>query len=538
MQKICPFLVAVVLGLTTASANITLPPLISDNMLLQCPQAALWGRADPSESITVEFGGIVAKTTADKEGRWRVKLDGLKPGSTGSIIFSGKNMLTIQNVAAGDVWVGSGQSNMVMNISKSKDCYYGGVLNEGQEIAAANFPDVRMFIVRNGGSETPVEDADGRGEVCTPDNLPHWSATGYFFSRQLHQDLGIPIGMVLAASGGSSCQAWTPTEVLQADPEFRDRYYAPRKGELAEYPQRKEKYDAWKASVETAKASGQPIPLQPERPEPPGGGCYSPSILFNGMLSGVIPYSIKGIIWYQGENNIGDSIGYRRLLPAMIASWRKALGQPELPFCIVQLASWRARHPDPTDSHIANLREAQGETSINGTAAGMAVAIDIGNEKNVHPANKQEVGRRLALIAEAKIYGKSLVCSGPSFDAAVFGKDGVTISYKPGTAPGLATKGGGPIKGFAIAGEDKKFVWADAKIIPGNSGAKEAESTLLLSSPQVAKPVAVRYAWADNPEVNLVNQAGLPAVPFRTDHWPQVAPLPPGLPSAIKTHPN
>ena len=232
------------------------------------------------------------------------------------------------------------------------------------------------------------------------------------------------------------------------------------------------------------------------------------------MIAGLTKYPIKGAVWYQGETDRVDPSRYRRMLPAMIAAWRKAWGQNDFPFYIVQLANYGEQWPYPTSSGFAEVREAHREAALSVPNSGLAVTIDLGEAKNIHPANKQEVGRRLALVAEAKTYGRDVVCSGPSFASAQFDAGNVRIIFRPGTALGLTPQDGGPIKGFAIAGEDKKFVWAEAKILPGGSVSKETDGTIVLSSPQVAKPVAVRYGWADNPQVNLVNQAGLPAVPF------------------------
>lgn len=462
------------LAFTAASADVTLPPLFSDNLLLQQPRSAVWGKADPGEKVTVTLGKTSAKATAEADGKWRAELAGLKPGLAGDLTVAGKNTLTVRNVAVGDVWVGSGQSNMEMTVVSGTWCKYGGALDAAREAAEADYPALRMFITVKKGEPQPMENVEGRWEVCTPENLPHWSAAGYFFARQLHRDLGgLPIGLIQSSVGGSACQSWTPDAAVKADPELNQFY--PRRGGL-----------------------------------------------YNGMIAGLTPFPVKGVIWYQGEANVGvqrvgDSTYYRRLLPAMIDAWRKAWNRPDLPFYIVQLANWRAQNPEPADSLWADLREAQREIANKIPDTGLAVAIDIGDEKNIHPANKQEVGRRLALVAEAKTYGKPVESSGPAFEAARFDGAQVRVRFRPGTAAGLHTKGNAPVKAFAIAGEDRKFYWAQAQIISGSEG----DASLALTSPRVAKPVAVRYAWANNPEVNLVNRAGLPAVPFRTDDWPQ-----------------
>ena len=548
MKKL--LLLQLLLVCTVVRADITLPPLISDDMLLQRSQAAVWGKADPNETVVVELGGISAKATADKDGSWRVKLNGLNPGLAGTMTIAGKNTITLQNVTVGDVWVCSGQSNMSMWVGPvtTPGAWrgYKGVVNFEKEISSAQFPQIRMFQAVPTMSETPVDEVQGQWKVCTPENVKTWSAVGYFFARQLHQDLGIPIGMIHSSWGGTSAQDWTPSAVIEGDPALKEAYFDPWQTAVASYPAQHEAYEkalpAWREAVAAAKQAGTAIPREPYKPlepfkpgmEQPGhfptpAVLDTPGAIYNAMISGATKYPIKGAIWFQGESNSWDKIPcYDRLISAMVDSWRKAWGQGDFPFYIVQLANYQARRPEPADSNFALLRDFQRKISLVVPNSGLAVAIDIGDEKDIHPANKQEVGRRLALVAEAKTYGKNLVYSGPFFDSAEFDAAKAKITFKPGSALGLKTQDGGPIKGFALAGEDKKFAWAEAQIVAVGPGAEE---TLVLSSAQIPKPVAVRYAWASNPEVNLVNNAGLPAVPFRTDDWPKtessaVAPAP------------
>ncbi len=550
MKKTILLVVPLALALSGARGDVTLPPLISDNMLLESTKAVVWGKADPGEKVTVKLGKSEAHATADKDGRWSVKLLGLQPGTPGELTVSGKNNLTVKNVAVGDVWVCSGQSNMEMTL-KCGHHPSGGVANFDQEIAAANHPDIRMFTVPKKASETPVEDLEGKWEVCTPDVVAKWSAVGYFFGRKLNQDLKLPIGLIHTSWGGTPAQSWTPSDVIQADPEFKTVYWEPRQKELSNIVELKAKYNnetlpAWQAKADQAKAAGLPVP---GRPRPPYGPNEGPTVsaLYNKMIHGATPYGIKGAIWYQGEANAGglDADRYSRLLPAMITSWRKAWNQPDFPFYIVQLANFQAPTPDPVDNSWAHLRESQRLVAETLPHTGLAVTIDIGEEKSIHPANKQDVGIRLALAAEAQTYGKKIVYSGPAFAKVQFEGNTAKISFKPGTAAGLKTTDGTPVKSFAIAGEDKKFVWAEAKIetpAPAEKakGKKKAEAQaaapaepiLVLSAPGVDKPVAIRYAWAINPPVNLVNEAGLPAVPFRTDNWPLAQPTPAPKPSA------
>jgi sialate O-acetylesterase len=528
-----PLLFLLVLSaLSAAHGNVTLPPLISDNMLLQNSKAAVWGKANPGEKITAKLGKISAQTTAGKDGKWRVMLEGLTAGIAGDLTVSGNNTLTVKNVAVGDVWFCSGQSNMEFPIVRG--------LNAPEEIASASFPNIRMFTVERKPSDTPIEEVGGHWDVCIPQTVPKWSAVGYFFGRKLHHDLGIPIGLIHSSWGGTPAQAWTPESVLQANAELDKAYNDSWKARLVSYPADKENYDmtilpAWRAAADAAKAAGNPIPRQPAPPKGIGP-WFAPGALYNGMILGATAYSIKGVIWYQGEANVGDAVHYRALLPAMVGAWREAWGQ-DFPFLIVQIANNLARRDQPGDSNWADLRDSQRLVSLTLNNSALAVALDLGEAENVHFKNKQEVGRRLALAAEAKVYGKELISSGPQFDKALFEGGRVTITFKPGTAPGLMTTDGQAIKGFALAGDDRKFVWADARIVAPTAGEKDAgkfttkaksltnpaepEPVLLISSPAVAKPVAVRYAWANNPEVNLVNKDGLPASSFRSDDWPQ-----------------
>ena len=519
--------------------DITLPPLVSDNLLLQRSHAAVWGKADPGEKIAIRFGGAEAKVTADAIGRWRVILDGLQPGLKGTMTVSGKNTLNIRNVAVGDVWVCSGQSNMEMMVGPLTTGAwrgYKGVVHFEKEIADAQFPQIRLFHVVKRTSETPVEEVEGKWEVCTPETVKDWSAVGYFFARQLHQDVGVPVGLIHASWGGTFGQCWTPSETVQSDPDLKKAYYTPWLADVAKYPAVKERYEketlpAWKIVADAARKAGKRGPLKPEPPLDPrtNVGMHAPApgpgLLYNAMISGATKYPIKGAIWYQGESNVWEPIvAYDRLIPTMVAAWRKAWDQGEFPFYIVQLANWKSRRPEPADSKFAAFRDVQRQIASIISHSGLAVCIDVGDETDIHFPNKQEVGRRLALLAEARTYGKSIVGSGPFFVAARFNNATVTISFQPGTATVIASKDGGPVKGFAIAGEDRKFVWADAQIVNGASNEKEREPVIVLKAPQIAKPIAVRYAWANNPEVNLVNSAGLPAVPFRTDEWPQKEP--------------
>ncbi len=485
-------------------ADVKLPALISDNMvLMQDTPANVWGWADPQEAVTVKFGEQSAQAVAGADGRWSAKLDGLKPTTTGEMTVAGKNMVTIKNVAVGEVWVGSGQSNMEMAV--------GGVQNAKEEIESANFPAIRMFNVQRTAKSEPQTEVAGKWQVCTPQNTPGFSAVAYFFGRHLHQTLGVPIGLIHSSWGGTPAEFWTPTPVLAADPDFSGimkSWQQTKEG----YPAAKAKFDEalakWDAAAEQAKSEGKPAP---SRPQPPRGGddFGSPGCLYNAMIAPLLPYTIRGVIWYQGESNASAAELYQKLFPTLIVSWREKWGLGEMPFLFVQLANFKARSETPSDSQWAHLREAQTMT-LQLAHTGMAVAIDIGDADDIHPKIKQDVGKRLALQALATVYYQDAEFSGPLYSSAQEEEGKIRLSFRH--ADGLKAADGGKLRGFAIAGEDRKFVWADAEIQGDH---------IVVQSAQVPKPAAVRYAWADNPECNLVNTTGLPASPFRTDEWPR-----------------
>jgi len=510
---------AAFLGITvSALADVKLPALISDNMvLLQDSKANVWGTADPGEKVTVTLGDKTAATRADDAGKWRVKLEGLAPSSGKDMTVVGKNTITVENVAVGEVWVASGQSNMEFGVKSAK--------NSEQEMASAKFPDIRVFTVAKKGSKTPLDDCTGKWEIATPENAGHFSAVGYFFVRELHQKLKQPVGLIHTSWGGTPVETWIPESGMQSNAAFGNHW----KKKMAAYPAAKTEYDkqiaALKEVAEKAKAEGKPAPRLPRAPDGPDSLNAAPSGLYNGMIAPVAPYTIRGAIWYQGEsnagpNNRGNMDLYGQLFPTMILSWRyefaKAQDVPreesEFPFLFVQLANFHPRHDEPTDSYWAQIREAQLGT-LEVPRTGMAVAIDVGEANDIHPKNKQEVGRRLSLCALAQVYFNEMEFSGPLYGGMQIEEGKVRLNMS--NAQELKTIDGGPIKGFALAGEDKKFHWAKAEI---------EHDHILVSCPEVPNPVAIRYGWADNPEMNLVNGAGLPASPFRSDKWKQEPP--------------
>ena len=621
--------------------------LFSDNTILQRDiPVPVWGWAKPGENITVSMQGKTATAVADPDGKWLVKIGPFAVGGPYTLSVTGPQTVTVNNVFMGDVWICSGQSNMEMGI---------GVANNAQEeIAKADFPQIHLYTVPKVVAIEPKTQVNAQWQVCNPGTVGAggwggFSAAGYFFGRQLHQDMKVPIGLIHTSWGGTIAEAWTSASALKAMPDFADavaqiEQQAANKGnpltsmdeQMAAWWKKNDpgsaegweapgyKPAAWKTmNLPTLwEAAGLPgfdgvvwfrkevdVPAgwtgkelvlhlgpiddrdttwfngvkvgnkdvynEPRDYKVPGsavkggkmvisirvldtgggGGIYgqpdqmklenpadnqtapislagpwlyqdsSPlakmsnvpqvagndpnvtTVLYNGMIAPLLPYAIKGAIWYQGESNAGRAMQYRTLLPVMIKDWRARFGVGDFPFFIVQLASFMAVNQNPEESQWAELREAQTLTAQNLPNVGLGLAIDIGDAQDIHPKNKQEVGRRLALAAEAIAYGQKIEYSGPVYKAMEIKGASIRLTFDH-IGGGLVAKDGDKLKGFAIAGEDKKFVWADA-VIDGDA--------IVVSSPTVAAPTAARYAWANNPICNLYNKANLPAVPFRTD---------------------
>ncbi len=512
------FVVGLMLTSHPLLAEVTLPSMFSDNMVLQREaKISVWGKASPGEAVSVTLGGQHKSTKADDHGAWKVALDALEAGGPFEIKVEGGNAITIHNVLVGEVWVCSGQSNMAWTVNQSSDAK--------REIAAADHPKIRLFTVPNTTSSRPRDAVVGKWDECSPKSVPDFSAVAYFFGRELHEKLDVPIGLIETAWGGTPAESWTTRETMESDPELKviversDKSVSAHGDALRKYVQ---DFTSWIEAAEKADAAGEPLPPPPAVPGDPRVNPHRPSVLYNAMVAPLVPYAIRGAIWYQGESNAGRAYQYRTLFPSMIRDWRRVWGQGDFPFLFVQLANFEAHRPgdpgaprdpnaEPGESAWAELREAQLMTlALPNT--GMAVIIDIGDRYDIHPKNKQDVGRRLALAALAGTYGKELVHSGPMYDSVKFEDGRAQLTFKH-VGGGLVAKGGSELKGFAIAGEDRKFVWAEAKI----EGDK-----VVVSSDKVKRPVAVRYAWANDPACNLFNQAGLPASSFRTDDWPGV----------------
>ncbi|WP_207434577.1 sialate O-acetylesterase [Sabulibacter ruber] len=641
-----------------AQAKVTLPAVFSSHMVLQQKdKVPFHGTAAAGKTVTVSPSWNKKKytTQADKNGNWQVTVPTPAAGRGFTISFNDGEELTLTNVAAGEVWVASGQSNMEMWPTGM----FGDIRNAPQEIAAANYPDIRLLQVDKNSSFSPLKDAQvstGGWQVCTPEAMQKFSAVAYFFGRELHKNLNVPIGIINTSWGGTIAEAWTSGSSLKSMPEFASKVEDIEKvastGKtqetiLADYQQAQLDFRklinskdagyaqgraAWAATdlntsswnqikvpglwenqglpgfdgilwvrrtvtvpaswagkeltislgpvdddeitffngeqvgategwdkprlykvpahlvkagenvvtvrvsdkengggiygnaqeIYLANAAGEKEPLTGDWKYKPGVrlaelpaaptnplGPNQPTVLYNAMVYPFTSVPVKGVIWYQGESNAGRAYQYRTLFPTLINDWRKSWNRPALPFYFVQLANFMAPTSEPVDSDWAELREAQLMT-LKLPHTGMAVAIDLGEEKDIHPKNKQDVGYRLALAALAQTYGKKIPFSGPLYQSMKTEGNSIRLTFQH-TNGGLQAKDGKPLTGFAIAGADKKYYWADAKIV-GNE--------VVVTSPKVPNPVAVRYGWANNPSVNLYNGAGLPASPFRTDTWP------------------
>jgi sialate O-acetylesterase len=547
----------------SAWADVRVPAMFSDHMVLQRDsRAAVWGWADAGEAVTVTFGGRSMKTTADGNGKWRVELGRMAANAAGqTLTVAGKNTVQFSDVLVGDVWVCSGQSNMGIQV--------GETWNAADVLPKTSDASLRLLRLSASTSLKPLDDVKpssgkGRGWVVSePDSAKVFTAVGYFFGKELRRDLGIPIGLIESDQGGSMAQLWTSVDAIEknvdADPEFKD-WLVKRQAVVDAYPEKMKEYvpamaaydqamkhwwndvqntpDAiakrahWDIDNKKARAEGKPpLPrLQPSEPRPtppvaPDGGPYSNFMvgtLYNAMIAPLTPYSIKGITWYQGESNDKNAKQYGVLFPIMIKDWRAHWGERDIPFLFVQLPNINkpATEPVATKGFWAGMREAQ-EEALKLPMTGMATTIDVGDPYDVHGKDKFDVGYRLGLVGRHVAYGEKFVWRGPVYESMKVKKGSIEITFDnvggglvigaapwtPANKPAVLES---ELKGFAIAGDDRVWYYADARIV-----GKKVE----LSSKDVAHPVAVRYGWADNPPCNLYNVEKLPATPFRTDRW-------------------
>lgn len=491
-------------------------------MLQRDKPLPVWGRADAGEKITVNFHGQTGATTATGDGRWIVFLNALPADAVGTdLVVTGKNTVTLTDIVVGEVWLCSGQSNMEFTVRQAA--------NADSEIAAAKFPLIRHVKIGRTVAATPADSVATTGWLsATVENAGSFSAIGYFFAREIFQKLGVPIGLVNSSWGGTPIESWMSPAALANSPN------ATLVGErwaqvLADYPAKKTKFDAeliaWTTAETVAKAAPGPVAARagaknpapaphvlflkanpkPRAPRGPGDS-WTPAGLFNGMINPLLPYAIRGALWYQGESNTDRAAEYPANFTAMITAWRDHFGQGDFPFYFVQLANFKAAS-EAAPNQWPLLREAQ-TRALSLPNTGQAIAIDLGNPDDIHPVNKQEVGRRLALLAKSRVYGITTDDTGPTFAGATREGAAMRVTFTHASA-GL-TAYAKPVQSLELAGANRIFFPATARI---------ERDTLLVAAPEVKEPVAVRYAWKNSPDANVYNGAGLPAGPFRSDDW-------------------
>lgn len=508
-----PSLVALVLCVGLAGvgrAEVKLPAVFGSHMVLQRDlPVPVWGWAAPGEAVKVTFRDQTQSATAGDDGKWSVKLTALSVGEPGTLTVQGNNTITLEDVLVGEVWICSGQSNMEWSTNAS--------LDPDLESAAANYPQMRLFHVPRATTPEPQSDTTAEWKVCSPETCGGFSAVGYYFGRQLHQVLGVPVGIINSSWGGTRAEAWTSPAAMAARSELKPILDEWQRQESEWNPDKaKADYEAamtrWEAAVAKARDEKKQPPNKPQPATDPRLSHNRHTNLYNGMIAPLVPFAIRGAIWYQGESNASRAYQYRVLMPTMIRSWRDAWKQGDFAFYQVQLADFREIKADPGESDWAELREAQMLACDAEPNVGAACITDLGAIKDIHPKNKQDVAKRLARLALVDQYGFAgkLNRNGPTYKSLDIVGGKCTIHFDNGGA-NLISYYNEPLTGFAIAGADKRWVWGEAKITGPN--------TVEVSHPEVLEPVAVRYNWADNPQGNLYNATYLPAYPFRSDDW-------------------
>ncbi|MCC7474716.1 MAG: sialate O-acetylesterase [Pirellulales bacterium] len=494
-------------------ADVTLPAMFTDHAVLQRDmRVPVWGWASPGEEVHVALAGQTLKTKADDHGKWQVTLEPLALGKPLRLVVEGKNRLEVNDIVVGEVWLCSGQSNMELAVS--------AVTNGDLAIAGSENNQIRLIRSKGPACQRPAKDFAGEWQLCSPGSVAGFSAVGYFFGRELNEQLDVPIGLIDNSWGGSACEAWVRRERLEEANVYSDL--------LKKWDKLAQGFDeeAWNSTLATwlrevaeARSGGKPVPPGPKPANHQGMSHHRPANLYNGRLAPVMPYAIRGAIWYQGETNAGRAYQYRELFPLMIESWRKEWNQGDFPFYWVQLADFRAEQAAPGESTWAELREAQTWTQDKLPNTGEAVIIDLGESADIHPRKKLDVGLRLARWALARDYGKTIEHESPRYES-MRQKDGKIVLKFQHVGRGLqvvdakdpaAQKSAA---GFAIAGADHQWHWAKANITKRDE--------IEVWSDDVKEPVAVRYAWAENPVCNVFTESFLPLTPFRTDDWPGI----------------
>jgi len=501
------FLIITLVAAGVTYADVHLPDVIGSSMVLQQKQAIpVWGTAEPGEAVTVSFGGQKKTVVAAANGKWRVDLGKFSANLTPqTMTIAGRNKIELTNILVGEVWLVSGQSNMQRLLRET---------DNGEAVqAAANHPNIRLFNVSRDVAFKKKAGKLGEWASCSRESVKEFSAAGYYFGVELERELKVPIGLINSSYGGSQAEAWTPVAYLNASPDLKptvDRtqiWAAEREKVRVDYAEAIKK---WREDQDKAKAAGAKPSPSPGVPDALRDYRIASSI-YDGMIEPLIPFAIRGAAWYQGESNEARAEQYNLLLPSMIRAWRERWSQRDLPFGIIQLPNYRGVKTEPEDAPWSFIREAERRTSLNTPRTGLIVTIDIGEAGDIHPKNKLDVGKRMAVWALKDVYGRKLVSSPVLKKSEIRGGKIVLTFDEFGS--GLRLKDGDKLEEFAIAGADKKWIWAEAKIVGKNK--------VEVWSSYVASPVAVRYAFNSNPKhPNLTNASGLPASPFRTDDWP------------------
>lgn len=483
-----------------AFAEVQVSALFSDHMVLQQGQEVpVWGTADPNEAVSVSVAGKELATTADKTGNWMVRFSDLSSQQPTTMTIKASNTITINDVLIGEVWLGSGQSNMAMTVSRCKDFE--------SEKTKADLPNIRMFVERSGSAKTASSKSNGKWVVCEPSTVGTFSGTLFFFGRQLHKELKVPVGLINSSVGGTPIESWIDSEAQKATKELLPMIRPlmkkmPEDFLKAEAKKYQQQLERWKGQVKTAKEAGKKSPRRPRDPAEVRERKRNIGGLFNGKIAPLIPYAIRGAIWYQGEANSTTEKAkfYQYQLPLLVTDWRERWGY-DFPFAWAQLPNFVGNGRDwPT------VRQAMLKT-LELPKTGMGINIDIGDAKDIHPKNKQDVGLRLSYWALGTVYGKEVpAISGPLPNGHQIADGKVTLNFKH--AQGLKTSDASEPTGFEIQDADGNWHAADAKI-NGQS--------VTVSHAEIDSPKAARYAWENDPKCNLVNGAGLPASPMTTE---------------------
>lgn len=495
-----------------ALAEVTLPSIFTDHSVLQRDKPIrVWGWAAPGKQVSVAIDSATKSGRAGKDGKWQLDLPALKAGGPHTLraTEADGNSVTVKDIYIGEVWLCSGQSNMAMTVSRAA--------RPEEEAAAANLPLIRMFKVASGPSPKLADRCQGSWVVCRSDVVGGFSATAYFFGKQLHKELRVPIGLINSSVGGTSIESWTSMSAQNAVPAIEPRLAAWREADNAfDAAKAKSTYDTalarWQTRSKQLKAEGKRAPRRPALAAQPRLDRNYPSNLYNGKIHPIVGYTIRGAIWYQGENSSGRGFAhlYQAQLETLVRDWRQRWGY-EFPFAWVQLPNFKTPQKAPSETSGWVLVREGMLRALAEPKTGMAVTVDIGEEKDIHPKNKQDVGSRLATWALVTVYDKSGDAMGPLAKKTTFANGKALVEFEHANGLHSADQ---PIEGFAIAGKDKVFHWAEAKV-DGNR--------VVVSSKDVPNPVSVRYAWAANPHGNLRNKTGIPASPFRSDDWDETA---------------